>query len=74
MKCISCAGDVEEERIDLLKSTICSKCAHDGIGQEAISKAAVIYLPDGTTEISIMDGKTFDEFERARKARANAHL
>lgn len=73
MKCTGCDNEVEEERIELLNSKVCSKCAHSGIAQSDI-KGAMIYHPDGTAEVAIMDGQTFSDFEKARKARTNAHL
>lgn len=73
MKCTGCDNEVEPERIELLGSKVCSKCAHSGIAQSHI-RGAMIYHPDGTAEVSIMDGQTFNDFEKARKARASAHL
>ena len=73
MKCACCPNEVEEERIELLDSKVCAKCANSGIAQDDIPRAATIYNEDGTTEVQLMHPKDFEQFKRMVDNRDNSH-
>lgn len=72
MRKCACGNEVEEERIELLDSLMCSKCAK--LVNQPTIKAHVFYNNDGTSEIVPMDEKSWDKANRDMRARAHAHL
>jgi hypothetical protein len=72
MRKCACGQEVEEERVELLDSLMCSKCAKLVV-QPAI-KAHVFYNNDGTSEIVPMDERAWDKMNKDMRARTAAHL
>lgn len=68
----SCGKEVEEERVELLNSPICSVCAKRVDVSNV--KAHVFYSSDGTSELVIMDERAWTKANKDMKARAVAHL
>lgn len=67
----SCGNEVEEERVELLDSKICSECARKAPVE--IEMAHTVYNADGTTELVMMNQKNWQAFDRAVRARSNMH-
>ena len=62
-KCNACINEVEQERIELLDSSVCAKCAAKGIAQPAAIKGFMIYDHKTAPDICLM---SVGEFEYAK--------
>ena len=72
MRVCNCGNEVEEERVELLNSFICSGCAKRVDVSNV--KAHVFYNSDGTSEMVVMDEKSWEKANKDMRARAAAHL
>lgn len=63
-KC-ACGNTVEHERIELLNSYVCSKCANAGVAQPPPVRGAMIYGHKTAGEIEIMPESTFTLHKQA---------
>lgn len=71
--CKCCQAEVEEERVELLDSHVCSTCAKDGQEQEKGLRGATIYDQDGIAEIQLMDARDHEKWLAMVRARDSAH-
>jgi hypothetical protein len=72
MRKCACGKEVEEERVELLNSLMCSQCAK--LVNQSTVKAHVFYNNDGTSEIVPMEEKAWNKMNKDIKARTAAHL
>jgi len=72
-QCSECSAIVEEERVELLDSSVCAKCAEEGKEQDQGLQGATIYGEDGVAEIQLMEPREHEAFMRLAKSRESAH-
>jgi hypothetical protein len=63
-KCRSCSSDVEEDRVELLDSHVCAKCAARGVDQPGDIRGFMVYDHKTAPDICIM---TPGEFKYAKE-------
>ena len=73
MQCNACDNQIEPERLELLDTKICSKCAASGLLQPQPLRGATVYDNDGVSEIQIMNNHDFDIFDRTTRNRDGMH-
>lgn len=59
MRKCACGNHVEEERIELLDSRVCSACAAKGIAQPAAIKGFMVYDHKTAPDICFMSDRDF---------------
>ena len=59
MRKCACGNHVEDERIELLDSRVCSRCAANGIAQPAAIKGFMVYDHKTAPDICIMNASDF---------------
>lgn len=65
MRNCACGLQVEPERIELLDSYVCAKCAKSGIAQPSTIRGAMVYGHKTAGEIVIMPQSTYELHKQA---------
>ena len=63
--CTSCGAEVEEERIELLDSMVCSACAKCGIAQPPIEKGVMVYDHKTGGQLQILSESGYELHKQA---------
>ena len=62
--CKKCKNAVEEERVSILNSWVCSSCAHKGAAQSPIKKGIMVWSHKTAPSIQIVTQENFADYER----------